>query len=215
MTQKSTSASALSACGQLVRQHDPERFLAALFAPATERERIFAVLAFNQEIARIREQVREPMMGLIRLQWWREALEASTPPAHEVLLALRATAVPVEPLLALITAREQDFADEPLDGASAYSAYAAATAAPLCEALGEPGGRDAATGYALVGLLRSGRAKDWQAELQPQVDALLARRVRGQAGLWRALARFYVRRRYPAHNHPLRVWPLLWEFLRG
>ena len=57
----------------LLRRQDPDRFLTALFA-GERREALFALYAFNLEIARTREAVREPMMGLIRLQWWRDAL---------------------------------------------------------------------------------------------------------------------------------------------
>ena len=65
-----------SYCGALLRRHDADRYLTALFAPGERREALFALYAFNLEIARMREAVSEPMMGLIRLQWWRDALEA-------------------------------------------------------------------------------------------------------------------------------------------
>ena len=55
---------------------DYDRYLSALFAPACRREALFALIAFNHEIARIPEAVSEPMLGRIRLQWWREVLEA-------------------------------------------------------------------------------------------------------------------------------------------
>src|ERR1700759_2884419 len=57
-----------------LRQHDRDRSQTALFAPAERRDALFALYAFNYEVARIRESVREPMLGLIRLQWWRDAL---------------------------------------------------------------------------------------------------------------------------------------------
>lgn len=65
----------LSYCADQVRLHDRDRFLAALFAPVARREDLFALYAFNLEVARTREMVREPMMGRIRLQWWRETIE--------------------------------------------------------------------------------------------------------------------------------------------
>jgi NADH dehydrogenase [ubiquinone] 1 alpha subcomplex assembly factor 6 len=65
----------LSYCAQQLRRLDPDRYLTALFAPDRRREGLFALYAFNLEVARAREAVREPMMGLIRLQWWRDALE--------------------------------------------------------------------------------------------------------------------------------------------
>jgi phytoene synthase len=43
-----------------------------LFAPAPRRVLLFALYAFNAEVARIAETVREPMLGAIRLEWWRE-----------------------------------------------------------------------------------------------------------------------------------------------
>src|SRR5665213_2932433 len=69
----SRKAGGLSPIGALVREHDRDRFQTALFAPAGDREALFALYAFNYEIARVRESVREPMLGQIRLQWWREA----------------------------------------------------------------------------------------------------------------------------------------------
>ena len=61
-------------CETLVRAGDKDRFLATLFAPAEHRAAIFAVYAFNLEIARIREVAREPLAGEIRLQWWSDVL---------------------------------------------------------------------------------------------------------------------------------------------
>ena len=67
----------------LVRRHDPDRFLTALFAPAARREALFTLYAFNHELARAREMAREPTMALIRLQWWREVVEGARR-RHEV-----------------------------------------------------------------------------------------------------------------------------------
>lgn len=47
-----------------------------LFAAEQDREHLFALYAFNIEMARIPGQVSEPMLGEIRLQWWREGIEA-------------------------------------------------------------------------------------------------------------------------------------------
>src|SRR5580704_15885570 len=85
---------ALSPIGALVRNHDRDRFQTALFAPAGSREALFALYAFNYEIARVRESVREAMLGQIRLQWWREAIAAAyagaPPRRHEVVEPLTA-----------------------------------------------------------------------------------------------------------------------------
>jgi 15-cis-phytoene synthase len=61
-------------CEALVRAADKDGFLATLFAPADRRGPLFALYAFNHEIASIRERAREPMPGEIRLQWWRDAI---------------------------------------------------------------------------------------------------------------------------------------------
>ena len=62
-------------CEAVVRAADKDRFLAALFAPAERRRHLFALYAFNGEIARVRELAREALPGEIRLQWWRDVLD--------------------------------------------------------------------------------------------------------------------------------------------
>ena len=62
-------------CAVLLRQLDPERFLCAFFAPIEYRSAVFAVLAFAAEIGRISMVVNEPLLGEIRLNWWREAVD--------------------------------------------------------------------------------------------------------------------------------------------
>ena len=110
----------LSHCAAEVREHDPDRYLATLFAPADAREALFALYAFDHEIARVRHMVSEPVAGLVRLQWWREALDASAAdqlPAHPVVAAAHARRerfAPLRPRLeAAIQAREQELSSEP------------------------------------------------------------------------------------------------------
>lgn len=85
----------LSAAGQLAREGDEERFMAAMFAAADVRERLFALNAFNCELAKIPATVSEPMLGEIRLQWWAEAIddlfENGKIAGHEAIEALAAT----------------------------------------------------------------------------------------------------------------------------
>jgi phytoene synthase len=163
----------LSPVGALVRQHDRDRYQTALFAPAARREALFALYAFNYEIARVRESVREPMLGQIRLQWWREVVEAAyagaAPRAHVVAVPLTAVirgfALSRGLFERMIDGRERDLADEPPATLAALEEYADATSASLVqlalEALGvrEAGamaaGRDIGVAYALTGLLRA------------------------------------------------------------
>ena len=62
-------------CQDLVARADKDRYLSCLFAPPDARPHLFALFAFNVEIARIRESVSEPQIGLIRQQWWLDAID--------------------------------------------------------------------------------------------------------------------------------------------
>jgi len=73
----------------LVRRHDPERFLTALFAPPEKRDALLTLYAFDHELARAREVTSEPHLALIRLQWWREVVEGQRR-RHEVATPLGA-----------------------------------------------------------------------------------------------------------------------------
>jgi phytoene synthase len=101
----------MAALIEFVRRYDPDRFFTALFAPPDRRPALLALYAFNHELARAREAVREPALALIRLQWWREVVEGATR-HHEVATPLTAAladgALAREDLLALIDARETE-----------------------------------------------------------------------------------------------------------
>lgn len=162
---------ALAACEVTVREHDPDRYLSALFAPAQRRPLLFVLYAFNYEIARIAESVREPMMGEIRLQWWREAVEGARsghPRAHDVVLALahlfERCDAPAALFDALIDARARDAHDETFADIAALEDYADATAGGVmriaARVLGtgddhDPLARAAGIAYGLTGLLRA------------------------------------------------------------
>src|SRR6516225_5134839 len=76
---------------QQVRAADPDRYFSALFAPSAARPHLLALYAFNHELARVAESVREPMLGAIRLEWWREALAGARemkPCRHDVVEAM-------------------------------------------------------------------------------------------------------------------------------
>lgn len=72
-----SNSAAAEANAATVRAWDYERYLAALFAPEPSRRDLFALYAWAAEIDRVPEVVREPILGEIRLHWWREALEAA------------------------------------------------------------------------------------------------------------------------------------------
>lgn len=125
-------------CEAAARRDDPDRWLASLFAPDAARPRLAALLAFSSELARTREQVSQPMLGEIRLQWWRDAIEgifAGRPRAHPVVRALAeaiaARGLPREPFDRLIDARTEDLYETPPPDIAALEAYAGATSAGL------------------------------------------------------------------------------------
>jgi phytoene synthase len=125
-------------CAALVREADRDRYLATLFAPAQHRDALFAVYAFNAEIARVRDLAREPMPGEIRLQWWREVLEGKRDgeaAAHPVAAALREAlgryGLVAAPLLQLLDARGFDLYDEPMATVDALEMYAVQTQSPI------------------------------------------------------------------------------------
>lgn len=130
----------LDYCGRLVHRADRDRFLTALTAPADRRPGLFALYAFNTEISKTREAVSEPMIGSIRLQWWREAVDeiyAGTARQHEVVRALADAVNRHElsraPLDALIDARERDLDDLPPARLADFEDYARATSSRLIE----------------------------------------------------------------------------------
>src|ERR1700710_1476338 len=97
------------AIAALVRRHDPDRFLTALFAPPDRRDALLALYALNHELARAREVASATALALIRLQWWREVVEGEAK-RHEVATPLSVAIgagllVPAD-LLPVIVARE-------------------------------------------------------------------------------------------------------------
>lgn len=57
-----------------LRQHDPERLLAVANWPKSVQGRVAPLLALYVELSRIRFMVSEPLMGQLRLAFWRERL---------------------------------------------------------------------------------------------------------------------------------------------
>jgi 15-cis-phytoene synthase len=117
-------------CEAVVRAADKDRFLAALFAPAERRRHLFALYAFNGEIARVRELAREALPGEIRLQWWRDVLDgdargevSANPIAAALLDTVRACGLPRDPLIRLIDAHAFDLYDDAMATLADLDAY--------------------------------------------------------------------------------------------
>ena len=162
---------AFAHCEQIVRDADKDRFLATLYAPANRRGPLFALYAFNAEVARVRDAIRQPMAGEIRLQWWRDALERpgsgearGNPIASALLDSVVRFQLPVRSLLDLLEARSFDLYGDPMPTLAALEAYAEKTSSTLIDlaarildrAPTDPAPvREAGVAYALTGLLRA------------------------------------------------------------
>ncbi|MCK8783766.1 squalene/phytoene synthase family protein [Roseomonas sp. NAR14] len=183
----SLSPPSLSPLGEAARRADPDRFLCALFAPPAKREPLFGLIAFNHELARAREVASNPMLALIRLQWWRDAVAEAAAGGgrrHEVAGPvggwIRDGTLDAADLDAMIDAREAE-ADEAIPSREAFAAYLRGTSGGLAVAsgrlLGASGGALAGlqalgAAYGLAGVLRSVAALAGQGRCLLPADAL-------------------------------------------
>jgi 15-cis-phytoene synthase len=146
-----------------LRHADPDRFFCTLFAPAEKRESLALLYLFNNELARAREVASEPMLALIRLQWWREVVEGQRK-KHDIATPLRdaieAGLFDAADLAALIEAREAE-ADAEIADFPSFLAYARGTGGRLARIAGKWLGADSdevedlGTAYAIAGILRA------------------------------------------------------------
>jgi phytoene synthase len=138
MAEPGSDTSAL--CLAVLRENDRDRYLACLLSPEDKRGSLAALYAFNAEIARVRDVVREPLPGEIRLQWWRDLLEGNAqgdtggnPVAVGLMDALERYRLPRQTLIDMIDARIFDLYDDPLENRNALEGYAGETASALIQ----------------------------------------------------------------------------------
>jgi 15-cis-phytoene synthase len=185
---------AFAYCAELVRQADRDRYLATLFAPAQHRDALYALYAFNIEIARVRDVAREAMPGEIRLQWWREVIggersgEAqANPVASALLAAVERCRLPPAKLAALIEAHRFDLYDEPMATIADLEAYASATssalmalAAQILGAEAETAAQPAGIAYAVARLLYAFPVNAMRRQLYVPLELLALHQVSAQ-----------------------------------
>jgi 15-cis-phytoene synthase len=184
-----------AAVRRIARDGDPDRYSSALFAPRTSREDLFALYAFNTELARIGELVSEPQLGEIRLQWWRDALDrgaagdvTGNPVADAIGRTVRHRALSRASLAGLIDARSVDVSAKIMPDMAALETYLANTAGALFLLAAEfasAGGRDieraalepvaraAGIAYGLTGLMRAMPFHAARGRVDLPADALL------------------------------------------
>ncbi len=123
-------------CDREVRAHDPDRWLTALFVSDARRPAFHALLAFGGELSRTGEAASQPMLGEIRLQWWRETIDgvfAGSPGAHPIARALAGSVVPSMrgAMDAMIDAWAEDLYETPPPDLAGLQAFADATGGAL------------------------------------------------------------------------------------
>lgn len=125
-------------CANLVRGGDFDRYAATLFVPPPLRRSLLALYAFNLEIARVREQISQPLAGEIRLQWWSDLLAGTAhgevtanPVAAELLDAIEWHALPRELFERMIEAHRFDLYDEPMQTEAELEGFVLDTASVL------------------------------------------------------------------------------------
>ncbi|THU87048.1 hypothetical protein K435DRAFT_745713 [Dendrothele bispora CBS 962.96] len=102
-------------CRSLVQKYDYEGYLISPFFPKELQGGYFALKAFYVELAMIQDNVSNPTIGMMRMQFWRDAIKAisdGNPPKHPIALALYDTSqranLPTYHLKRIIDARDAE-----------------------------------------------------------------------------------------------------------
>lgn len=138
MTSPGSTESHPEYCSEQVRTYDYHRYFAATLAPAPLRRGLIALYAFNLEIAATRERVSEPLLGQMRLQWWRDTvvqIYAGEVREHAVVAEL-AHAIEAFDLSRtgfdrMIDGRMFDLEEQPPEDMNALKNYVSATSGAL------------------------------------------------------------------------------------
>ena len=125
--------------GPALRRSDPDRYLSTLYAPQAVRADLEALYLFNAEIASIRDRIREPLPGEVRIQWWRDALAGGEAVAagHPLAAALGAAiarhGLPLDAFDRYLEARIFDLYDDPMPSRADLEGYCGETASALIQ----------------------------------------------------------------------------------
>ncbi len=121
-------------CAQLVKANDLDRYLSTLLADKEKHRALLAIYAFDADVATIDGQVSEPGIGEIRLQWWRDEIDAiyggtcdNHPIARELQLIVDKYDLPKHLFTRLVDARRFDIYREPMANVGDLMDYLSAT----------------------------------------------------------------------------------------
>ena len=120
----------------VARQFEFERYIAATLAPSPTRLALIALAAYAADLQRIAANATQPMLGEIRLQWWRDSLQLiekgnriGSPLADALAAAIKTYELPVAMLVAMSEARAFDLYDDPMPDEASFDGYLSKTEA--------------------------------------------------------------------------------------
>ena len=134
------SADSAKYTADLVWREDRDRYLTAMFAPPAVRGALIGLYAFNAEVARIREVTSEPLIGQMKLEWWRGVISSvydggdvpqGNPVVDGVQDLIKAHRLSRAHFDELLNWRAEDMAEEAPKDVLALEAYAEGTSARL------------------------------------------------------------------------------------
>ncbi|XP_031601820.1 NADH dehydrogenase (ubiquinone) complex I, assembly factor 6 isoform X3 [Oreochromis aureus] len=125
-------------CLDLVRSRDYDGFLSSLLLPEKARRSSLALRAFNVELAQVKDSVSQKTIGLMRMQFWKTAIEEiyrdeppNQPVSTELWRAVRTHKLTKRWLLRIITEREKDLDDRAYRNLQELEAYSENTQSSL------------------------------------------------------------------------------------
>jgi len=120
-------------CRELVRTTDHEHYIATLLLPEKLRSATFAIRALGSEVAGVRDSVSDRTLGMVRTQFWKDAVanmyqEGKTVPNHPVVTEVKrlvdTSPQPSQKLLQdLVGSRDSFLADRPFSSLEQVEQY--------------------------------------------------------------------------------------------
>jgi len=131
----------LDYCFKKVRQYEFENILCTLLLPEEARRGAIAIRAFNIEIAQVRDSIKDRTIGEMRMQFWRDAVDAmfdsskKVPQGNPIIAELQHAVdkhhLSKSWLLRVIDSRQEHLAEKPHSTLDALEKYAESTVSSI------------------------------------------------------------------------------------
>ncbi|KAK7877743.1 hypothetical protein WMY93_030557 [Mugilogobius chulae] len=125
-------------CLELVRSRDYEGFVCSLLFPEEARRSSLALRAFNVELAQVKDSVSQKTIGLMRMQFWKTAIEEiyrdeppNQPVSAELWRAVRKHYLTKRWLQRMVKEREKDLEDRAYRNLQELESYSENTQSSL------------------------------------------------------------------------------------